>query len=203
MTDYFRMNLKNPVAGVKTIVPDLERFGFPDEIKVLADQVYTKLGVPTKRGRLRANMLFFCVFQAYVIAGKIREPRFLAEQMDIDEKSIPKIFSSYSFQQTGYEPVNCKITVETFIPEYCERMNLIEPEHIQACLKIWNNVKKKDPSLEYMAKPQFGSAGIVLYYMYNILGYDIDRDLKMKKMKMTVASMANIVSKISVLDNST
>src|SRR5438105_6674616 len=50
----------------RTILNDLAQYLLPDDIKNTADVIYNKMTYRVRRGKIRFQMLFFCVYCAYL-----------------------------------------------------------------------------------------------------------------------------------------
>lgn len=153
-------HVQNKVS-TRTIIPDLNKYRIPDDIKNEADSIFHRIGAPTKRGNERNKMLFFCVYMAYKEKGHQIMPATLAKEMGLAPGQANKSLTTFSEVQTGYRPRSKKTLPVDLLPELCEKLQL---DHITSeVMETAREILKKAPLLleEFPSKV---AAGILRYY---------------------------------------
>ena len=183
----------------RTILPDLKPYPFPIDIKNQADVIYNKMRYQVRRGKVRHQMLFFCVYYAHIELGIDADAVQLGAQFGLTQGEVQRCDSLFSPLQTGYKPPSIKISPLGYLPGYCENMNLSQ----DAVIDIKNmaaNILKKDPSL-FQENPQTVAAGILRYYT---ITNGITTDDPQKITRVTGRSTVTIdgmFRRISTIDN--
>lgn len=184
----------------RTILPDLKQYSFTDDIKNQADVIYNKMRYQVRRGKIRFQMLFFCVYCAYLELNRDVDPIQLGAQFGLNQGEVQRCDSLFSPLQTGYKPPSTNISPLGYLPNYCTAMNLSQ-EAIDEIMKMAANILKKDPRL-YQENPQTVAAGLLRYYTVT---NGIISDDPQKMMQITGRSSVTIDSifrRISTIDNS-
>lgn len=181
----------------KTILPDLEKLDIPNDVKIEAERIFRKLETNTKRGRRRKKLLFYCIFTAYTILNQPKDPKSIAELVDISSTQITKAFSMCSESQTNYKAPNVNWTPIDFIPQYLESCGL-SPDCEEEVIQFAKEILDKDPDL-YESYPQVVAAGILQYYMTINGAININKkkfaDI-FKKSEMTISKMYKKIAQI-------
>lgn len=184
----------------RSILPDLKQYAFPDDIKNQADVIYNKMRYQVRRGKIRYQMLFFCVYCANLELGRDVNPIQLGSQFGLTQGEVQRCDSLFSPLQTGYKPPSTNASPLCYLPDYCRDMNLSQ-EAIDDIMKMAATVLRKDPTL-YQENPQTVAAGLLRYY--TITNGIITNDPQ----KITrVTSRSNVTidgmfRRISAIDNS-
>lgn len=147
-----------------TILPDLERYPFTDDIKNQADVIYNKMTYRVRRGKIRFQLLFYCVYYAYIELGRDVNPIQLGRIFDLTPGEVQRCDSIFSPLQTGYRPPSITTSPLGYLSGYCKEMKLSE-EAIKEIKHLAINILNKDRDL-YQESPQTVAAGILRYYTY-------------------------------------
>lgn len=165
-----------PKRNEKSIRSDLEKLNsIPANIINVADSIYQKMDIGTKRGKRRKMLLFFCVFNAYNEEGTSVDAIWLAKVCGLERSSISKSLSLCSPVYTDAPMV--KHTPRGAIPEQFERLSQLLKFHDGALEEIYqmtDEIMTADPSLGD-EKPHTVSAAILVHYM-KLHGYVLDKD---------------------------
>ena len=180
-------------SSEKSIMTDLSDFDLTDDIKIKADEIFRSMKIPTRRGRRRRKVVFYCVFQAYKETGLPKDPKELALKMGIDPNEISKAFSMCSETETGYRPEPRKSTPLEFIPIYYPFTGLTD-DGMSKVRALTREILEKDSDLSDQF-PQTVAAAILIYYM-NINGVQYDKTFAQKvgKSDVTLTTMAKRVA---------
>lgn len=181
----------------RSILPDLKPYPFPDDIKNQADVIYNKMRYQVRRGKIRFQMLFFCVYCSHLELGRDVNPIQLGAQFGLTPGEVQRCDSLFSPLQTGYKPPSKNASPLSYLPDYCREMDLSQ-ENI---MEIAANILKKDSTL-YQENPQTVAAGLLRYYTVTH-GITTDDPLKITR----VTSRSNVTidgmfRRISTIDNS-
>lgn len=184
----------------RSILPDLKQYAFPDDIKNQADVIYNKMRYQVRRGKIRYQMLFFCVYCAHLELGRDVNPIQLGSQFGLTQGEVQRCDSLFSPLQTGYKPPSTNTSPLGYLPDYCRDMNLSQ-EAIDDIMKMAATVLRKDPTL-YQENPQTVAAGLLRYYT---ITNGIITDDPQKITRVTSRSNVTIdgmFRRISAIDNS-
>lgn len=152
----------------QTIVPDLEKYHLPEDVKRAADDIYRIMGCPIKRKRARLQLLFFCSYCGYMECGKHVDKHKLGTKFGLNTQEIKRSSSLFSPHSSGYTPPDIETTAMDHFPEMCEDVGIVgdtyvllirEAEYVLTCC----------PRLR-QSNPKTVAAGIIKYYTteYNI-----------------------------------
>jgi len=148
----------------RTILPDLKQYAFTDDIKNQADVIYNKMIYRVRRGKIRSQMLFFCVYCAHLELNRDVNPTQLGVLFDLTPGEVQRCDSIFSPLQTNYRPPSTNTSPLRYLPGYCEKMELSE-EAVTEIMRLANNVLRKDPDLK-QENPQTVAAGLLRYFTY-------------------------------------
>jgi len=161
----------------KTLKNDLKLSGFPSEIIVKADEVFSQMNSGCKRGDRKNQQMFFCAHTAYNILRIPIDPADIASMCGIAPSEISKAFSMCSPSKTGYQAPSVNWEPKDYLKFYYQKIiNLDIMEFDENVLhqieKICNEIMENDEKLED-EKPQTVAAAIIVYYL-QINGYAVD-----------------------------
>ena len=184
----------------RTILPDLKQYPFTDDIKNQADVIYNKMRYQVRRGKIRFQMLFFCVYCSHLELGRDVNPIQLGAQFGLTQGEVQRCDSLFSPLQTGYKPPSTNASPLGYLPNYCVAMNLSQ-EAINEIMKMASNVLRKDPRL-YQENPQTVAAGLLRYYTITN-GIIMDDPQKMTNVTgRSTVTIDGMFRRISTIDNS-
>ena len=165
-----------PKRNEKSIRADLEKLNnIPSNIINIADSIYQKMDIGTKRGKRRKMMLFYCTFNAYNQEDIPVDANWLANVCGLERSSISKSLSLCSPSYPDAPMV--KHTPRGAIPEQFERLSQwlkFPVGTLEEIYQMTDEIMAADPSLED-EKPHTVSAAILVHYMKNH-GYVLDKD---------------------------
>ena len=183
----------------RSILNDLRGYPFTEDIKNTADAIYNKMIYRVRRGKIRNQMLFYCVYCAHLELKRDVDPIELGGHFGLNQGQIQRCDSMFSFLQTGYKPASTNISPLRYLTSYCKNMQLSE-EIYDEVLKFASNILSKDKSL-LQENPQTVAAGILRYYMVSN-GIITEDTNKMKKVtSRSNVTIDNIFKKIVAIDN--
>lgn len=183
----------------RSILKEMDGLTVSDEAKLMADSIFMKLNPLTKRGNRRKQLIFFCLYYAYIELGQPQDPKKIAQIVGIKPSGITKAFSMFSQAQTGYKPPNLYITPIHLIPQYCESLHLTT-ETTQDILNFAQTILDKDPNLKERF-PQKIAGGILLYYL-TINGFSVNRKEFAKLIQLSDVTISNVFKQIASIHNS-
>jgi len=147
-----------------TILPDLKQYPFTDDIKNQADLIYNKMTYRVRRGKIRSQLLFFCVYYAHVELDRDVNPTQLGSLFDLTPGEVQRCDSLFSPLQTGYRPPSTSTSPLRYLPGYCQEIKLSE-EAIIEIRRLATSILNKDPDLR-QENPQTVAAGLLRYFTY-------------------------------------
>jgi transcription initiation factor TFIIIB Brf1 subunit/transcription initiation factor TFIIB len=184
--------------GDKSMWKEMEYLDIPETIKQKADEIYVILSHMTKRGNRKKQLLFFCLYNAYIEMRQPQDPKSIAKMIGLTQSEITKAFTTYADYQTGYKPRQITITPFDLIPKYCKELNLTK-EIQEEILNFAKNILNKDPSL-YQTFPQKVAAGIIKYYL-SIGGIEINRSQYSQIIDLSEVTINTMYKRIASIDN--
>jgi hypothetical protein len=183
----------------RTIIPDLKNFTFPDDIKNRADLIYNQMAHRVRRGKIRNQLLFWCVYQAYRELGRQADPIGLGAKFGLNQGDVSKCDSIFSELQTGYRPPASTTSPIQYLPDYCARLG-IQHDGIMQIMTLAGQVLQKEPAL-FQDNPQTVAAGILRYFIVtNGITVD-DPTLIAKVTNRSNVTIDNMYRRISTIDN--
>ena len=132
------------INNEKSIMNDLKNQLFSIDLKNRADVIYSKMKYQVRRGKIRTQMLFFCVYCAHLELNIEVNPIQLGLVFGLTKGEVQRCDSVFSPLQTGYRPPPKITSPLGYLPDFCEKLNLsIEAiNDIKVLgLKILNNDK--------------------------------------------------------------
>lgn len=184
----------------RSILPDLKSYNFCDEIKNCADVIYNKMNYRVRRGKIRNQMIFFCVYSAHIELNIDIDPISLGAQFNLTSGEVQRCDSLFSPLQTGYRPPSTNTSPTKYLPNYCQRLALSD-DSINEVRKLSNIILRKDPTL-FQENPQTVAAGLLRYFIItNGITTDDPQTLGSITGRSNV-TIENMYRRISSIDNS-
>lgn len=188
----------NNKSDTKSIYGDLSKSNISEDVKLLADDIYRRLNLNTKRGRQRKKLMFYCVIKAYRELGIVCDPKIVAKEVGINMNEINKAinmgneYSRISGSDNGvyHKP-------QDFIPDYCKQL-MLPDECKEEILKLTSEIINKQPSI-LENYPQVLAAAIILYYL-TTHGVKIDIDEFSKIFLRSPVTIQKLVKVIADID---
>lgn len=183
----------------RTIIPDLKQLLLPEDIKNRADLIYNKMAQRVRRGKIRNQLLFWCVYQAHRELGRKADPVGLGAKFGLNQGEVSKCDSIFSQLQTGYCPPVSTASPIQYLPDYCMRLG-IQHDGITQIQTLAGQVLRKDPVL-LQDNPQTVAAGILRYFIVtNGITVD-DPGLIATITNRSNVTIDNMFRRISTIDN--
>lgn len=187
----------------RSILPDLRSYTLPEDIKLRADAIYNKMKYQVRRGKIRSQMLFFCVYCAYLELANVGEvtvdPVQLGKLFNLTPGEVQRCDSLFSPLQTGYKPPSVYTSPLGYLPDYCEAFGLSE-DTIPEIIKLSTSILQKDKSL-FEENPQTVAAGLLRYYTVTngIISDDPQKIINITG--RSVATIDTMYRRLSTIDN--
>lgn len=184
----------------RSIADDLKPYAFPDDIKAQADAIYNKMIYRVRRGKIRIQMLYFCVYNAHIELGRDVNTSQLGAIFGLTPGEVQKTDSLFSELQTGYKAPSSNISPLKYLPDYCREMQMSEdviPDVLEAC----KSILEKDKSLK-QENPQTVAAGFLRYYTMTRGIVSDDNKKIIKVTHRSTVTIDNMYKKIAMIDNS-
>ncbi len=184
----------------RTILPDLKSYSYGDDIKNQADVVFNKMKYQVRRGKIRNQMLFFCVYCAHLELGLPVNPIQLGSDFGLTSGEVQRCDSLFSPLQTGYKPPATNISPLGYLPDFCEGMDLNQ-EAVEELTKISITILRKDRTL-FQDNPQTVAAGLLRYYIVTKGVINDDPQKITRVTKRSNVTIDGMYRRISTIDNS-
>lgn len=187
----------------RTIRPDLDKLGLPQDIVNEASNIYQNMKAGTKRGKKRKQLIFFCVSSAYNTKGIPEDPNRLAEICGIDSSDISKSHSMCSSIRTNYEAPLVRYMPNDFVNLYFDKLShhISFPEGALEDIYVMTaDVMECDPDLSD-EKPQTVAAAILVFYL-SIHGASIEKSKYKSIFGRSDMTINKIKNKVSAAYNS-
>lgn len=183
----------------RSILKDMENIAIPDEIKIKAEEIFSKLNSATKRGNRRKQLVFFCIYNAYNELQYPQDPKQIAVLVGIKNSEMTKALSMFSEAQTGYKPPSVQVTALDLLPQYCVSLGLRD-DAISDVLNFAKKILQIDPELNETF-PQKVAAGILLYYA-TINGITVNKKEYAIMIQLSEVTINSMYKQVARLDNS-
>lgn len=183
----------------KTLLPELQKYDFPDEIKNKADEIFQKMDTSIRRGHIRDYLIFYCIYNAYHELQIHKDPKQIALSVGIDLGEITKALSKFSESQEMYQAPMVITTPLDLIPEYCRMVNLSD-DTIENVIELAKEILEKDPEL-MEGYPQKVAAGILRYFL-TINGVAFRKNQFAEMLGLSEVTINNMYKKICAIHNS-
>lgn len=184
----------------RTLLKDMEQLQIPDDVRQRADQIYQRLPINTRRGNKRKQLIYWCVFNAFLELGYKKNPQDVARIVGIRSGEITKANSAYSEIQTGYRSA-CRVVEFSpthFIPQYCQELKLDE-NYTEQIVSFAGQLLKQTPSL-MEGTPQAIAAGLTMYYL-TLHGVTIDNKQFATIVKLSEVTINKAYRLVAAADN--
>ena len=108
------------INNEKSILADLKKYEFSNDIKNKADVIYSKMKYQVRRGKIRFQMLFFCVYCAHLELNVEVNPIHLGSLFGLTKGEVQRCDSIFSPLQTGYKPPPKITSPLGYLPNFSE-----------------------------------------------------------------------------------
>jgi transcription initiation factor TFIIIB Brf1 subunit/transcription initiation factor TFIIB len=179
----------------KSIISNLEKLGFNEQIRNAANQIYLKLQTVTKKNDL-PMLYFFCVFNACINTGTVEDPIKLAEKIGLPKNKIQKALNEFS--NSSFKTPSILYTAIDLIPGFCESLNFNEDD-IEGTVKLAQRLFLKAEDL--MDESPRKIAGAIIQYYMSINGMSFNKKEFAKIIRLSDVTINNSYRKICELDN--
>ena len=157
---------KNKVRSLK---PALESAGFPAEIVIKADEIFSQMESGLKRGSRMRQLMFFCVHSAYNCMRIPEDPTHLANMCGITTSEISKAFSMCSPAKSNYKPPNIQWEPKDYLKFYYNKIVELDilafnDDVLTDIENICYEVMEKSLDLKD-EKPQTVAAAVLVFYL--------------------------------------
>lgn len=147
----------------KSIFKDLDAFGIPQNIQLIANDLYKMVSNDRIfRGMSRKAVIFSCVFIAYKKIGIPQSIEHLQGIFRINKKTVSKGIKIVGMALQSNES-KMFLSVEDIIPEMLNRFD--SPMHVKdAILQLYGIIKNRS-SMINRSRPRSVAASLVYYFM--------------------------------------
>ena len=173
---------------------NIKNHHIPDNVRRRALELYSRMTVETKKGTKRRELEFFLVYSAYKEEGIVVEPRSLAKIMGINQNSIGKAHSTFSFSSTGYKPPIIVGEPIKLIPELVAKLGMVEASVVEEMVMLASNTLEKEPSLLEHSPQKLAVAFIQAYLEKN--DYTVDKQLLCDLVSVTDGTLNGVIKVI-------
>ena len=186
--------------GERSILSDLKKYSFTDDIKNTADVIYNKMRYQVRRGKIRDQLLFYCVYCAHCELRRNVNPIQLGKLFELTQGEVQRCDSLFSPLQTGYRKPELIVSPLDYLPDHCNAINLSQ-EAIEGILIMAAGILEKDPSL-MQENPQTVASGLLRYYTV-LNGITVDDPQHMTIVtSRSNATIDTVYRRIATIDNS-
>ena len=189
----------------KSLKSDLKNLGFPQEIVVQADEIFSQMDSGLKRGTRRRQLIFFCVHAAYNTLRIPEDPSNLANMCGITTSEISKAFSMCSPSKTKYKAPIVHWEPKDYLKFYYKKileLNIINfnDKVLEEVESICSEVMGKNKELKD-EKPQTVAAAVLVFYL-GLYGCGIDSKKYNEIFSKSSMTILKIKNKVALAYNS-
>jgi hypothetical protein len=188
------------IHNERSILSELKAYTFTDDIKNMADVIYNKMRPQVRRGKIRDQLLFYCVYCAYCELKRNINPIQLGKLFNLTQGEVQRCDSLFSPLQTGYRKPSNFETPLCCLPECCSAIGLSEEAAVDI-LEMAAAILGKDPSL-MQENPRTVASGLLRYYV-ETHGIIINNPQDMTSVtNRSAATIETLYKRIAAIDNS-
>lgn len=179
----------------KSILPDLAKRDFPEDINREAEKVYKEIIATGLRKRSKEPVIFYCVLQAHKRLSRTVVPNELAKKFGIERSEASKTISYYnsiiSYCTSFTEPAE-------MILYYCKKMD-ISTQLTELMIAGFNSLMERCPGLRERAITSTVAAFI--YYYLTMYGMVINDEKYAEVFDLSFSTIDNVKSLVCQVDN--
>jgi transcription initiation factor TFIIIB Brf1 subunit/transcription initiation factor TFIIB len=179
----------NGRVTTKNILADLRHLKLPEKVVGVANDIFMSINTKNKKGNKRKELIFYCVYNAYMDLGMIVDPINVAREIEIKRESIPKAINT-NFE--GYKPGNRVIRPTSLIKEYVIRLDL--ECYLDEIGALGEFICSKTDAFEEEYPQKVSAAIIQLFFELN--GIVIDNKMFVTKLNTTETTINNILKEL-------
>lgn len=183
----------------RTIYDELQRLDLPESIRALANDIYARLAsdTGTRRCSVRRSLIFFCVYNAYLESGEVRDPVEIATLVGITPGMIAHALKQFSYPLTSYRIKNITTNPLDLIDQYARQQGIREDllPVVRMLCKQWTNA----PEFRRLM-PQPVAAGALRYYM-ELNGLSMNMEQFLNTYHLTRLALDQAYGRIVEIDN--
>ncbi len=182
-----------------SIEQDMDGTDVPSYIRMDANNIYQHIRETcgTKRSKKRRQLVFFCIYKAYLNKGIKIDPETLADKIFIKDKLTKKDISK-AIVEYNDGTLDTNYDVSELLPFYRNELGLPE-ETSKALDDILRLVKNSNLIGKFL--PQYIVAGMIFYYI-RTRGYQIANEMFLKTFHINrINSVVDISNEVAKLDN--
>lgn len=184
----------------RSILPDLAKYSYSDEIKNKADWIYNRMNNKIYRKKRRSMVLFFCVFNACRELGINADKDEMAGVFGLTPYEATKCINSiFTPGQTNYSPKKTVVLPTSFMESYATMLDFSD-ETRKDFMKTCVGIIMKDVGI-LGEHPQAVAAAMLHYYCETrgIIFSDPKKLVEITKRSMPV--ILRLSERIAMVDN--
>ncbi len=183
----------------KAFQEELNKFKLPENIRHEAVKIHGIIApdTGTRRCTMRKEMIFFCVYGAYLETGDVRAPQEIATLVGISHTQSAQALKMFSKPRTAYSMPSVITHPKDLVANYARTCGIREdiiPQIEAMCARLTANTQ-----LARM-HPQPVAAGLLRYYM-QLNGLTMDTAQLPKLFNVTQLALDKAYKIITQIDN--
>jgi transcription initiation factor TFIIIB Brf1 subunit/transcription initiation factor TFIIB len=182
----------------KSLYDDIQHLNISQRIKDIANDIYLSICENTRRGVTRRGIIFGCLFHAFKIIENPQTCDKLTQIFNIERKDALnglKYIHKNAPKQASLR--HAYISVENIICDFMIKFNT-SLENKEQILNLYRKIKNVSSMLN-RRRPQSVSAGIIYYYMTEVLKRDISIKDYRQVVKLSELTIQKICKEVSRL----
>lgn len=186
----------------KSIVQELETYGFPSEVNHRADSFFKRYDRIHRKGPRRA-MIAFCLYLAHRDLTIPMIPEIIADRLGINVKSIQVASHDYKIQLQGECTTHYQVSLTEIVELIANYVQELYPDREQL-IKFTSHIEQSHQQeiSRINKKPQYIAVAIILYYLETSgklnSGY---RSRLSNLISLTSNTLDSITNRIKEIDN--
>jgi hypothetical protein len=192
----YSLNHTPQKASERSINKELKLLHIPENIKIKANKIYQQITTPTKKGKKRLSLVFFCVYHAYKEEEIIIDPVDITSQLGLKKSVISKSLNNFS--NCGYKPKMSIVDPVSLIRLYAERVHTLDKSCIPDIERFAEEIMAKEPEFGEPF-PQKIATAIIKFYM-ELHGHPLPKE-NYDLLNITHATIGNMVKEIKTIYN--
>lgn len=181
----------------KSINKELKLIQISDPIKIRANKIYQQISTPTKKGRKRLLLVFYCVYFAYIEKKIVVDPIDITNQLGLKKNAISKALNTFS--NCGYDPPMNVVNPVDLIRLYAEKIPCLDKSCIPEIEEFGRDIMEKKPDFGEPF-PQKIAGGIIKFYM-ELNGHALPKKNYEVMLYSSPVTINNVVKEIKTIYN--
>lgn len=186
----------------KSILNDLEKLNFPENVCIKANQIYSEI-ITSNKGSRTKILQFYCAYNACKELGIVEDITKLAAKFSIKKENIQKVLKRFNTPNNSYQPQQIQYSPNDMLKLYLEsfdekEIGLNDREEI---IKTGEGIVSRHEDILLEEDPKKIAGAIILYYS-NSRNFLVDKKKLALIVGLSDVTITNAYRNLLELENS-